>query len=429
MKTLNRIFHIGILDTDRRIDSFSKILTNSMSILGIVFSFLVFLIFVFIKPEISLLYLGTTLIFIFPLYLNYKGFYKVSSFTILTLNAIVVLGVSFIGGFSMEIHPLLIGITLCGSLLFISFYQAFLFNVILLTAFCIVRNYSSHVGPMIEQQVFPLREYMNFSISIIAVFIVARFILSNLINYITTLEEALNNLKETNHEIATQNKRLELFNSIASHDLKTPVRNFTSFVTLAKRKIATENKNSTAIEHLDMALSYSDRMNELVKSISSLSDIKRVENEELLQIDLRDIIQESENYYQSQTKKKLVINCPEPISLIARMSHCKIISNNLITNAIKYNKSETIIIDIKRIVKNDTLYIKIKDNGIGVQTEYQQIIFDPFGKLHPKEEYEGTGLGLYIVKEVLKMYDGKIYIGESSEKGTTFTIELPQQQN
>lgn len=426
MKLLNRLLNVGILDRDNRIESFRKILTNSMSLLGVVLNLLVFSIYVFVKPEVSLIYLFTAFLFSFPLILNYKAFYKISSLTILSINALVIIGLSFVGGFSIGIHPMLIVISMCGSLLLLSFHHAFIFNLLLLIGYFIAKNYSAKIGPLINNEVWEYREYLNFSLSIIAAFIISRFILKNLIRYIKNLEDTLDNLKETNLEIANQNQRLELFNSIASHDLKTPIRNFTSFVTLAKRDIYKENEESKSIDHLDMALSYSSRMNELINSISSLGDIKRVSSEDILQIDLKDFINESMSFYQKQTKKKLIVNCIDSIFLKARMSHCKIIINNIITNAIKYNKNEEIIIDINRSIENNILQIKIKDNGIGIQEDYQQIIFNPFNKLHTKDEYDGTGLGLFIVKEVLDIYGGDIYVEESSDKGTTFTIELPQ---
>lgn len=216
---------------------------------------------------------------------------------------------------------------------------------------------------------------------------------------------------------------------IASHDLKTPIRNFTSFVSLAKRNITKENKESKSIQQLNMGLTYSNRMNELVNAITNLGSVKHVENVDILKIDLHNYISESFAFYQSQTNKKLVISCPESIILTTRISHCKIIVDNLIKNAIKYNTRDNIIINITRAIHNDSLLIKVADNGIGIHSDYQQSIFNPFSKLHTKEEYEGSGLGLYIVKEVLDIYNGKIYVEESSDCGTTFTIELPQNQD
>lgn len=423
---LSRVIRVGVLEKDRRIDSFGKILTNSMSLIGIILNALVFITYLFVKPQISFIYFFTTIIFIFPIFLNHKGYYKSASLSILTWNAFIILGMSLIGGFSIEIHPLLIVITFSGSLLFLSFSQAFLFNVVLLVSFFFTKHFSNEIGPIIQQEVFSLREYLNFSIAMIAAFILARFILNNVIKYLTTLEKTLEHLKDTNKKIATQNQRLELFNTIATHDLKTPIRNVTSFVSLAKRNLTQQNVSAKTIEHLDMALSYSNRMNELVSSMSNLNNIKQVENEEVVEVELCPFIHTTLPYYQSQTLKQVSIHCSDDIKFKARLSHCKIIMDNLLTNAIKYNEHHDVIINISLVNGESYSQILISDNGIGISPEYQNTIFDPFKKLHSTDKYEGTGLGLYIVKEILALYKGSISAHSNSKRGTTFIIQIPK---
>jgi len=396
-----------------------------MASLAVVIGVFVFLLYSFIDLKIALVYAVAGACFAIPILLNHYGFYRTASLTVLTINTIVILTASIIGGFGIEIHPLLIVMTLCSSLLLLSFIHALLFNITLMTLYIFTRLYSDGRGPLIENEVFALREFVNFSLSIISAFVIARFILKSLLKYIDSLETTLQELTETNKQIATQNARLELFNSIAAHDLRTPIRNFTSFATLAKKSIIEHKKEEKILEHLDMALQYSGRMNELVNSIASLNSIKRVESEKIIEINLCAHIAKLKDQYQSQFNKEVNITCDDKILIYSKLSHCNIIFDNLLQNAIKYNEQEVVNITIKSSLVDQVLSIFIIDNGIGIHEDYQTTIFDPFSKLHSPEEYAGTGLGLYIVREILYLYEASISVSRNKDIGSTFKIQIP----
>jgi len=103
------------------------------------------------------------------------------------------------------------------------------------------------------------------------------------------------------------------------------------------------------------------------------------------------------------------------------------IFQNIIQNAIKYNESEPPEVAIWAVQQNGSNKIFIKDNGIGIEEEYSEQIFEYFKRLHSAAEYEGTGLGLGLCKKILEGYDGEISVSNNApELGSTFVISLPR---
>ena len=99
---------------------------------------------------------------------------------------------------------------------------------------------------------------------------------------------------------------------------------------------------------------------------------------------------------------------------------------NLISNAIKYqNENQRPIIEISFEEKELEWEFKVKDNGIGFEMRYQEKIFEMFQRLHAKNEYEGTGIGLAICKKIIDNHEGYIQVSSILGKGSTFTIYLP----
>jgi signal transduction histidine kinase len=97
---------------------------------------------------------------------------------------------------------------------------------------------------------------------------------------------------------------------------------------------------------------------------------------------------------------------------------------NLLSNAIKFSQRKPVVLITGEQIGN-MVVIKLKDNGIGMNKENHERIFSPFQRLHGRSEYEGTGIGLAIVKKVVDVHRGKIAVESSLGEGTTFIIELP----
>ncbi|MBK9283617.1 MAG: sensor histidine kinase [Sphingobacteriaceae bacterium] len=124
---------------------------------------------------------------------------------------------------------------------------------------------------------------------------------------------------------------------------------------------------------------------------------------------------------------KININQKQETVFISDESRIEVILNNLISNAIKYSdpneKNPTVDVDI--VINEKQVEIKVKDNGIGINPAFLKDIFKLFFRANDKRNVEGTGIGLYIVKETIEKLNGKIYAIANSTKGTTFDVIIP----
>lgn len=110
-------------------------------------------------------------------------------------------------------------------------------------------------------------------------------------------------------------------------------------------------------------------------------------------------------------------------SINFRPNHLNLILQNLIINAVKFNNNDEKIIKVSSKIDSKNLFLYVEANGIGIDDDFKEIIFQPFKKLHVYDKYAGSGL--YIVSEILNDYDSTIALSKSKQGGSIFTIKLP----
>ncbi|MBU1061269.1 MAG: HAMP domain-containing protein, partial [Candidatus Omnitrophica bacterium] len=234
-------------------------------------------------------------------------------------------------------------------------------------------------------------------------------------------------LAEANEALALKNKELDDFTYIVSHDLKEPLRGTKAFTKLLmedySNKLDKEGK-----EYLKTILDSSVRMTRLIEDLLNLSRIGRIKNIEP-DIDLSAILLNVRKnlVYALEEKKvdlKLTENFPKVTCDKIRISE---VFSNLISNAIKYSKKDVRpVIEVGYEDKGGFYEFHVKDNGIGIEKEYYDKVFQIFQRLHAKGEYEGTGAGLTIVKKIVENHGGKIWIASTPGEGSTFYFTLPK---
>lgn len=238
-------------------------------------------------------------------------------------------------------------------------------------------------------------------------------------------------LKHKNEEINDQNIRLEESNEVlkqfayvAAHDLKEPLRNIGSFVSLIQKRYG-HQFNEEANEYMGFVIKGVKRMNSLLGDLLQYSKITE-QSAEMELIKLEEVLEEvSCNLREKIIRKKAVIDIPKSMPSI-RMSriHLVQIFQNLIGNALKFVETDPQV-EIKGVVENDCFIISVKDNGIGINKDYEDKVFNLFHQLNKRQQYGGTGIGLTICKNIVDKYDGKIWFESELKKGTTFFISLP----
>ena len=232
------------------------------------------------------------------------------------------------------------------------------------------------------------------------------------------LKEKIQSLENSNHELSR-------FAWAASHDLKTPLRAIENLSALLDRDIAANSGDSTK-QHLDKLKRSAFRMEKLLDDILEYSLIENrlngewneiIEGKSILKIivDLLDApieftIDASKKF--SETKFKRM-----PLQQIL---------HNLIGNAIKHREKNNGIVKIN-VEENSTQYVfSVSDNGPGIEQRYHEKIFEMFQTLKPKDQLEGSGMGLPLVKKILKTSGGTIYLESEVGKGSTFYFTLPK---
>jgi len=239
---------------------------------------------------------------------------------------------------------------------------------------------------------------------------------------ITERKKAELNLEKQNKELLKTNKELDRFVYSVSHDLRSPLTSIQGLVSI----IEDESKEPETLEHVQMIKSSINRLDEFVRKILSYSQNNRTELEVEI-IPLKKTILNIVHFLENMPQAKGIhfeIDIQEQSSFYTDKLRFNTILENLISNAIKYHKP----IDSERFIKvtgnadGEMLQLKISDNGIGIASQYQDKIFDMFFRISSKSE--GSGIGLYIVKDTVEKLEGSIHILSQINAGTTFVITL-----
>jgi PAS domain S-box-containing protein len=240
------------------------------------------------------------------------------------------------------------------------------------------------------------------------------------------LIELNNNLVRQAKELAVSNADLEQFAYVASHDLQEPLRMVTSFLTRIENKYG-ESIDEKGKQYIYYAVDGARRMRQIILDLLEYSRVGRTDMDSE-QVDLTKVIQEILLLYRKKIEEtKATINfTPLPVIYINK-SAIRQVFQNLISNSIKYQKKEIRpLIHIKSEETDCAWHFSVSDNGIGIEEEYFDKVFVIFQRLHNKDEYSGTGMGLAVTKKIIDNLGGKIWITSVGGEGTTFHFDIPK---
>ncbi|MFB6318837.1 ATP-binding protein [Saccharicrinis sp. FJH54] len=233
-------------------------------------------------------------------------------------------------------------------------------------------------------------------------------------------------LTSKNNALISVNEELEAFSYSVSHDLRAPLRHIIGFIDLAF-KTNKDELNEKGHYYLNIVKDAATEMRKLIDDLLRLSRVGRNQLN-LTEVDLNQVIDEIKPIVTEDFKDHSVSWVVDQLPLLkcdyALMRQVMI---NLMHNAVKYsqNKKKSLI-KIRAIPENQSITIFVKDNGIGFDMDYSQKLFGTFQRLHDKEEFEGSGIGLAIVKRIITRHGGKVWAESNPGNGATFYFNLPQ---
>ncbi len=236
----------------------------------------------------------------------------------------------------------------------------------------------------------------------------------------------IKNLEEKNAKLKTTTEELERFTNIASHDLKSPLRNIVSFLGLMERDLKRGNLEDLA-SYLSFAKSGALQMNYHIQGILEISRVESNVNAERNWVDLNHIMEQVKvNLSQELAEAKAILDCGNLPNCYCNDVEFTLLFQNLIQNGLKYNKSPRPELKIwAEALPNKTFDIHFSDNGIGIEPKYHDYIFEHFKRLHSSQVYMGTGLGLSICKKIVEKHGGSISLKSNEGEGSIFTLRLP----
>lgn len=251
--------------------------------------------------------------------------------------------------------------------------------------------------------------------------------------YQKKLEEKVKELKRLNEsleiekqKIKESNEQLENFADTASHDLKSPLRTISTLIQRFQVKFK-DNLTEDSAKYLEIIEDSSKKLNDKISETLRFSKVHHYKEKQEV-VDLNELLKSIENNIRTVIDEN---NATIKYSKLPEIKSSKNllyqVFQNLIDNAIKYSKTDNSpLIEITSEELGDKWKFCVKDNGVGIAKENYETIFEKYHRVNNKDENEGNGIGLSIVKEIIEKLNGKIWVESTLGQGTCIYFTLPK---
>ena len=245
---------------------------------------------------------------------------------------------------------------------------------------------------------------------------------------ITEWREAEEALAQKADALAQSNEELEMFAYIASHDLQEPLRMVSSYLQLLSRRYG-EQLDEEAQEFIFFAVDGAKRMHQLINDLLAYSRVG-TRGKKFTDVDVQQILDNTLRLMQFAIRDNNATITSDPMPIVlADESQLSQLFQNLLSNAIKFQTDTPPIVHIAAEKQDDCWQFSVKDNGIGIDPTSSMRIFDVFHRLHSRDSYPGTGIGLAICKKIIERHGGNIWVQSKKGMGATFYFTLPLSEN
>ena len=241
---------------------------------------------------------------------------------------------------------------------------------------------------------------------------------------VTERREIHDLLKNYVQRLQRSNKELEQFAYIASHDLQEPLRTVTSYLQLIEQRY-TDALDDDGRDFIDFAVDGATRMKTLINDLLSYSRVQR-DTSAFTNVDMQQVFDQVLYNLQITIEDTCsTITHDELPSIIANEGQMVQLLQNLVGNSLKFRQSRPLIVHVGVERRSDDWVFYVQDNGIGIQPEYRERIFTLFQRLHTRDQYSGTGIGLAICRKIVTEHGGEIWVESQPGEGTTFYFSIP----
>jgi PAS domain S-box-containing protein len=229
-------------------------------------------------------------------------------------------------------------------------------------------------------------------------------------------------------DLARSNADLEQYAYVASHDLQEPLRMVTGYCDLLQRRYK-GRLDKDADDFIDFAVEGANRMRALVQDLLAYARVSG-ESTQTEQVDCNQAFERALANLKGAVKDSNALVTSSRLPAVnADASQIEQLFQNLIANSIKFRGAESPVIQLGAEGRNGSWLFSVSDNGIGVETRHSERVFEMFQRLHRRQDYAGTGVGLAICKKIVERHGGRIWLKSQPGEGSTFYFTLPRSQS
>jgi signal transduction histidine kinase/CHASE3 domain sensor protein len=241
---------------------------------------------------------------------------------------------------------------------------------------------------------------------------------------VTARRAAEHELEDRARELARSNADLEQFAYVASHDLQEPLRAIVSYLQLLERRYSAQ-LDERAQRYIGHAVDGGRRMQTLITDLLTFSRVGR-RDLALEPIDLEDVLARVEASLQVAVEESGAVITHDPLpTVVGDGTQLTQLFQNLVGNAIKFRGDAVPAIHISATRQDGAWQFSVRDNGIGIAPEYRERVFILFQRLHGRDEYSGTGIGLAVCKKIVERHGGTLWVDSTPGGGSTFSFTIP----
>lgn len=234
-------------------------------------------------------------------------------------------------------------------------------------------------------------------------------------------------LEQQKSKLVESNNDLKMFASIASHDMRAPLRTIASFMTLLAKKNESKFDDKDR-EYLSFAVNGARHLENMIEDLLAYSKLDKDLGAPSL-VDLNKTAETIEQILKVYiTERNAVLSIGKLPHIMGHSNLITQLIQNIVNNGLKYNKSATPTVSVSDVSNDNEIIIAIADNGIGIPEDLREKAFKMFSRLHTASEFEGSGIGLATCKKIMDFYRGKIRVEHGIEGGSIFYLSFPNKR-